>query len=258
MPGNQFTVASVFMGSYSKHYGTHVPIRLIEEWRTNLDQNKIIGAVLLDLSKAFDCICQDLLIAKFNAYGFDRKALKLIYSYLKGRKQSVRVNNIYSNFLELFSGVLKGSVLGTLLFNIFLNDLFLFIRKASLHKYADDNTLPASSTYVASLMELLSQESYTTIDWLISNNKILNDKKFQTIILTKRNLQNNAATLSINNMKIKPKDRVELLAVTIDDKLTFEKHMNKLFNPIFRLKNFFSFQAKNVLIESFVYSNFNF
>ena len=59
-------------------------------------------------------------------------------------------------------------------------------------------------------------------------------------------------------MKIKPKDRVELLAVTIDDKLTFEKHMNKLFNTIFRLKNFFSFQAKNVLIESFVYSNFNF
>ena len=73
--------------------------------RANLDQNKIIGEVLLDLSEAFNYIHYDILIAKVNAYGFDRKALKLIYSYLKGRKQSVRIQNIYGNFTELLSGV---------------------------------------------------------------------------------------------------------------------------------------------------------
>ena len=73
--------------------------------RTNLDQNKIIGAVLLDLSEAFNCIHYDILIAKLNTYGFDRKALKLIYSYLKGRKQSVRIQNIYRSFFELLAGV---------------------------------------------------------------------------------------------------------------------------------------------------------
>ena len=69
--------------------------------RANFDQKKVIQVVLLDLSKAFHCIAHDPLIAKLNAYGFDREALKPIYSYLKGRKQSVRIDNICSNFIEL-------------------------------------------------------------------------------------------------------------------------------------------------------------
>ena len=118
----------------------------LEEWREQLDHNKIFGTVLLDLSKAFDCIPQDLLIAKLNAYGFDMNTLTLLFSYLKNRKESVRIKTNYSSFLELLSGVPQGSIPETLLFNIFLNDLFLFIKKASLHNYADDNTLSAFAT----------------------------------------------------------------------------------------------------------------
>ena len=121
----------------------------------------LIRAVLLDLSKAFHCIPHDILIAKLNAHGFDRKTLKLIYSYLKGRIQSARINNIYSNFLELLSGVSQGSILRAILFNVFLKDLFLFITKTFLHNYAHNNTLSASSTYVILLIILLSQESNT-------------------------------------------------------------------------------------------------
>ena len=98
------------MGVYRKHYGTqHVLIGLLEEWIVHLDQSKIIGAVLLDLFKAFDWILHDILIAKINA-GFNRKALKLIYSYLKGRKQSALINSVFSNFLQLLPGVLQGSI----------------------------------------------------------------------------------------------------------------------------------------------------
>ena len=84
-----------------------------------------------------------------------------------------------------------------------------FITKASLHNYADDNILPACFADVASLMELLSQKSNTTIDWLISNHMIVNPKKFQTIVIPKRNLQNSSAVLSINNMTLKPKYSIE-------------------------------------------------
>ena len=119
----------------------------LEEWREQLDHNKIFGTELLDLSKAFDCIPQDLLIAKLNAYGFDMNTLTLLFSYLKNRKKFVRIKINYSSFLELLSGVPQGSIPETL-FYIFLNDLFLFIKKASLHNYADDNTLSAFATNI--------------------------------------------------------------------------------------------------------------
>ena len=128
-----------------------------------LDKKKIVGAVLLDLSKAFDYTPHDLLI---DAYGFDKKKLSLIYSNLKNRKQSVPINNIYSTFVEIISGVPQGSVLGALLFNIFLNDLYFFITKVSLHNYADDNTLSAYSSDLNSLINILAEESQTTINWL--------------------------------------------------------------------------------------------
>ena len=129
-----------------------------------LDHDKTVGTVLLDLPKEFDCIPHDLLIAKLNAYGFDKNTLTLLFSYLKNRKQSVRIKNNYSSFLELLSGVPQDSILGTLLFSIFLNDFFLFIKEALLHKFADDNTLSAFVTDIDDLIEILTDESQKTID----------------------------------------------------------------------------------------------
>ena len=104
---------SPFISVYREIYSTQqVLIRLLEEWREKLDKNFIVGAVLMDLSKAFDCIPQDLIIAKLTAYGFTRETLRLIYSYLKGRKQCVKINNTYSGYNEIISGVPKDLYLG--------------------------------------------------------------------------------------------------------------------------------------------------
>ena len=85
---------SEFISAYRKNYSAqHVLIRLIEEWRQNLDQNLIVGAVLMDLSKAFDCIPHDLLIAKLDVYGFSKNALLYIYYYPKVRKQDIKIGN---------------------------------------------------------------------------------------------------------------------------------------------------------------------
>ena len=105
-----------FVGACRKLYcSQHILIRLLEEWKTQLDKNKIVRAVLIDLSKAFDCISHYLLIAKLDACDFENEALSLISSYLKNRKQSVRINKVYSIFVVLISGVLQGSVLGVFL-----------------------------------------------------------------------------------------------------------------------------------------------
>ena len=96
---------------------------------------------MVDLSKAFDCIPRDLSIAKLSASGFRNKSLKLIFSYLKGRHQRVKINSEFSSWKEILDGVPQGSVLGSLLSNIFINDLFLFVQNSEICNYADDNSL---------------------------------------------------------------------------------------------------------------------
>ena len=88
---------------------------MIEKWCKFLDIGGHAGALLTDLSKAFDCIDHELLIAKLHAHGFDNDALKFIYSYLKGRKQMTKINYSHSSFAENLFGVPQGSILGPLL-----------------------------------------------------------------------------------------------------------------------------------------------
>ena len=93
---------------------------------------------MTDLSKAFNCILHDLIIAKLDAYGFYIDTLKLIHDYLSNRKQRVKVNDAYSSWKDIFYGVPQGSILGPLLFNIHLCDLFYFLEDLDIASYADD------------------------------------------------------------------------------------------------------------------------
>ena len=98
----------------------------------------------MDLSKAFDCLPHDLLLLKLNAYGLSKSSLDLLYSYLTNRKQCVKLKHNLSNMLPIFKGVPQGSILGPILFNIFINDLFFSVKNCSMYNYADDNTLSKS------------------------------------------------------------------------------------------------------------------
>ena len=99
------------------------------------------GCSLMDLPKAFDYIPHDLIIGKLPAYGIERETLRLVYSYLKGRKQCVKINNNYRDYNEIISSVPQGSMLGPILFNVSINNLFFFIEIASMNNFADDNNL---------------------------------------------------------------------------------------------------------------------
>ena len=96
---------------------------------------------MTDLSKAFDCVTHDLIIAKSEAYDFYIDALKLIHDYLLNRKQRVKINDTYSSWKDTFYGISQGFILGLLLFNIHLCDLFYFLENLNIASYADDTTI---------------------------------------------------------------------------------------------------------------------
>ena len=137
---------SPYLSAYRKGYSSqHVLIRHLEEWRRHLGNNKVVGGVFMDLSKVFDCVYHTIcLIANLAAYPVDENLLMYIYSsYLLNRKQCFRINNVPSRFQNVISGVPQGSIVGPTLFNSFFSDFFYFIDKASVHNFANDNSLSA-------------------------------------------------------------------------------------------------------------------
>ena len=130
------------LAAFRKGFGCQFTLlRLLEYWRKALDIYEYAAAILMDLSKAFECLFHRLLLEKLKAYGLSAEAVKLLESYLSDRKQQVRIGPHCSSWEKILKGVPQGSISGPLLFNIFLNDIFYVFTQASLYNYADDNTL---------------------------------------------------------------------------------------------------------------------
>ena len=128
----------------------------------------------------------DLLVAKLDAYDFNRDTLAYIYSHLKNRKQCVRINDTQSYFADIISGVLQGSILGPILYNLLFNDFFYFILLATAHNFADEHTLACYSKIIQELVGSLESECEVALNWFNENKMIVNPGKFQAIIIDKR------------------------------------------------------------------------
>ena len=132
----------IIIWSFCKTHSTlHAFFRLIQSWKKELDNSGLVGTILTDLSKTYDCLLYDLLITELEAYALDKPSLKLVYNCLSFRKQRERIDSSFSDWTNVTRGIPKGSILRSLLFNIFINDIFLFIEKFDVCNFADDNKL---------------------------------------------------------------------------------------------------------------------
>ena len=254
---------SPFLCGYRSGYNVqHALIALIEKWRISLDKGGFGGAILMDLSKAFDTLNHDLLIAKLHAYGFDKVSLKLIKSYLTNRWQRTKVNNSYSSWTKIIHGVPQGSILGPLFFNIYLNDLLFLTLDTSLCNYADDNTLYACDISLKSLIDKLESSASEVLNWFKYNYMKPNDSKCHLLVSGNKE---EVIVAKIGNAFIVESHEVKLLGSKIDRELNFKGHMTsvcknagKKINVLARLCNILSLEKRKLLMNAFFMSQFSF
>ena len=261
------TIISPYLCGFRKGYSPqHALLRLKDNLNKSLDKNEMVGLVMMDLSKAFDCIPHDLLIAKMHAYGFDKSSLKLVYSYLKGRQQRVKINAEYSSWKDILSGVPQGSVLGPLLFNIFINDLFFIVGNSNLYNYADDNTLSMADTNIETITSTLNNDIINVYNWFKNNHLSLNEDKCQFFIIERPGTsRNEIAEINIHNKAIYETKKGKLLGITFDKNINMNDHIksickkasNKLY-ALARISTYLNEHKRKMLMKSFVISQFNY
>ena len=251
---------AILCGFRKGHSTQHALLNLLQNWQSYLDKGEIVGTLLMDLSKAYDCIPHDLLIAKLEAYGFSFNSLQLVCSYLKGRKHRVKIGNIFSTFLEILLGVPQGSILGPLLFNIFINDLFSFLEKTLICNFADDNSLYTSGKSLDIVTEKLKHDTSIVLHWFSVNSMVANPEKFQIMFLGVED--NSNLTFEINGISICATNSVKLLGVIIDHKLTFSLHIEAICKQasqktkaLLRIRKYLSFDKTLLLFNAYVFSN---
>ena len=212
----------------------------------------------MDLSKAFGTFNHDLLIATLVAYGFETDALRYMKSYLTNRKQRVRVNKTFSEWERITTGVPQGSILGPLLFNIFLNDLFLFVSNASLSNYADDNTLYTFGDNLKKTKDNLRNSFDTVHQWFYENYMVLNAGKCHFMCLG-NNTENE--TFLFYNILTENSKQQKIIGV----ELNFKSHISELCKKasqkvaaLSRLSSYLHNTEKKLIFNSIIKSQFSY
>ena len=219
----KYFLNQILCGFRKAHSTQHALFRLLQSWQRELDESGYVGTILMDLSKAYDCIPHQLLIAKLEAYGLHKNSLNLLADYLSGRKQRTKIGSVFSEWWKIICGIPQGSILGPLLFNIFINDLFFFVLKCDICNFADDSTMYSCNKLLSKILANLRFDLKSVLMWFTVNSLNPNPGKFQYMILGK--CVTNQLSLFINGIKIERTSEVVLLGITIDDQLTFKIHI---------------------------------
>jgi hypothetical protein len=256
-----------FQSGFRSSYSTDTALtHLMDSIKINSDQGNYTGMVLLDLQKAFDTVNHDILCNKLKAIGIDNNSVSWFRSYLSNRQQVINVNNHVSDPLDITCGVPQGSILGPLLFLIYVNDMQAAV-SCQLLLYADDSSLMVSSKCVHDIQNKLSQEMASLSEWLCDNKLSLHLGKTESILFGSKRKLKRVPFLKINckDVPIESNNSVGYLGADIDQNCSGEFIANKIIKKansrlkfLYRKSKYFDLYLRKTLCQALILCHFDY
>ena len=246
-----------------KNHSCHTLLtNLLEQWHENINNDLLSGTVFVDFAKAFDTIDHDLLLKKLVMYGLSPGSLELVSSFLKNRRQAVLQDNVISPFMPITYGVLQGSVLGPILFTIYINDLPMNV-SSSCELFADDTTVHNKGKNAELVCKHLQTDINKVMKWSELNHMALHPQKSKFMLVTTRqkrqNIKSKLTDLKVNGKVLEEVNSYKLLGLNIDNNLSWSHHVStlskKLSKKVFqlnRIKHFLDHHTRKLFFSAYI------
>lgn len=269
---NTFELIHQSQSGFRPGHSTETALLLMtEQWLKALNEGQIVGTVMVDFRKAFDLVDHNLLLKKLACYKCNSTFMKLMESYLKNRTQVTSVNGKVSESGFVTCGVPQGSILGPLLFLIFINDLPLALSGSisSIDLYADDTTIYDTQTDLHILKSNLQDALLSLQHWCKQNGMKLNTDKTKVMIITTRqkrmHIDENILSLTYNDIDLNVTTCDKILGVHIDSNLTWNDHFNFICKKISsymwllsRIRHYIKYEHKVMFYNAYIQPHFNY
>ena len=258
-------------GFRAKHSTESAMILMVDSWLKALNSGKLVGCVMVDFRKAFDLVDHQILLKKLQSYKCSDSCLSWFNSYLINRTQRVVLNNELSDSSVVNCGVPQGSILGPLLFLLFINDLPLLLHDtvSFVDLYADDTTLYEQHSDLKTLQRNLQKSLNLLHDWCRKNGMVLNTLKTKVMLITSRQKRNNlhesTLTLTYSDMDIRMTTSDKILGVYVDENLCWNDHYQHISKKVSsylwllsKIKSYLSLDHKLLYYNSYIKPQFDY
>ena len=218
-------------GFRAKHSTNHALMAITQQIKLAIQNNEIAIGIFVDLQKAFDTVNHEILIAKLSAYGVKGIPNMWFASYLSNRKQYVSINDMDFSIQKVNHGVPQGSILGPLLFTLYINDLHNCIRSCSTFHFADDtNLLYIPRKCNNRCIRRINNDLKSLTHWLLANKISLNIAKTEVVFFRKKStiLPECVKKMKLNGKKLIPSSEIKYLGILLDEHMTFSPHIQKV------------------------------
>lgn len=264
---SKFNIISSSQFGFRHGYSTEMAlIHLTDQIKKLIDEGCLVASIFIDLTKAFDSINHNILFTKLESIGICGPALSLLKSYLHNRVQVVSISNVYSRQRTTNIGVPQGSILGPLLFLIYINDLPKCLSSSQCILYADDTTIFTSHKDISSLVTILNTDLESIFKWCNTNMLSINASKTKFVVFTshQRNVTS-APNITFGPHSISPCSFSSFLGILLDCNLKYQRHIAHIkkklaygIRVLVKTRPYFSRSTLLSLYHSFVHSHFTY